>query len=1794
MDNKQLRKRYLSLFLALIMIIGTLPINIFAEVDSSNPDNWENPTPIQSPGGTSTRAVDAPDWEVSDEEAQSDYWQLSGKNRLITVAPADQIKNPTIEYAGSYNLGGREVFRLIYRTNSSANAVWQRLLLKFDKELDQMIDWNNSQTVAYKNPATNRESTDIANTSNGTVRFGSVPRENAGSDHVHGLLLNDAGFKNTVIEAGMHFVLKDPITLKAQGLPTSIDELTARKEPVIQSRITDIKYERVLRLNSKYIQGYSSYTSSTVIPGKNYRLELNHEGENKTRTAASRFLSQTSFIAYNKEKGWVDLTLRHHKKDFTGLESTIGLRTVIEDKFFDALQGASYTDKNGNAVAEDKEATIADIFILNSGENPWEGTYDNPTSNRKVSFKRNEINKVKGTNLNYIQAVGGTYKKLYPEEKIAMNANGKAFDTIVNGAVRTGSIGYSTVIRFYVNKDKFEKLMQGQDLLDMTYYTVFTNQADKAKDVFEGTVKEDITIKPGNYDTWPVIATPVKEFAGTATLPKSKKNMILEIGKRPHSITYASDSTQNTTVFWGANDYFWFKTPYEMTLKAGTPIRLTMEDVDNNFNEITIFDTLKDKNAGAKGNYIVKLQRQDQKDGSMEFIRNSYNLKRPTVGVTQNEASIPEIFTTDKVLYGHTRAGNAIVRVSGVGEDDSLLRQAYLTAANDTYKDSGDDAVIDVKNSQAVIVNKKLYNGYEFSTDTAVNEKDPLGANTGVENKKYKTVKDAPIAFTTEDYTLNSLEKLPPIIEQVQAKVTFDLNGGYLGEDAKDDKAKKPIVKIAPLNENYRYVVDKETNFPTATLNTNYKANAFEGPNRRMVYPLIKDNSGKLVPDKTQNPVMASHTDQPLGTEIYKTVFDKFEARLKQRLEDAKNNTETNSTVKASEIQEAEQDLASFKDYIDRFYTSEDIDITKSQLWLREFPGKESQEELKIGDPKAEGKNFLGWSTKKLTTNEEIKDFGKAEVLTKVDDWTAVDNYTKVFKFTENSPIDKERTVYAVYGSGFTIRLHRNSAANDTVVEDILVTKEMFDQDGGKIKLPIAYDNKNNQLTEFKLPKKTFVGWKYSDTDLDYKAYYSDINYNAGVKDPSGKNHIKEITYAQAQEAKRRILDGTIIDFSAEGFDVLNGKTLDLYGLYTDYLQLKAEKKFEGDGIDATSAPTVRVGLLYRTAVTDYIQPTIADNAAYFVPEEATAEHDLAAYQRGSWTTSGVPKDAFLKVYSKESPTQSTDLEWEVRGYDENGDRLSYVLVELGNSNASPVVNADAYYNFNQKWSSLGITVKPSNVDAALTGKTQVFTTNAKGSNKIDAFSAATVRTPEHLNQQDKVNSPLKSYNYVLTNTKLKFQDPVIFNITEGDTNFKLINTVNDGINFITVDINGTEYKIKKTGTLNWDQKLADGETKKFDVDYSTRTKELTITYADGTKFKANDTVRVQYNYGAENSKDALSNWAEKVVEAKAVAGKVTDIKQEPNIKSDTSNPDAEYDTVVITGTRPSFGTELPAAGTKYVLVDGDGNAIKEVLFDQSSTTVRFEVPKKDLDETKEYKIKSIEPGKTDSVSDSSVKLDLTAPSLENMEAKDGGYGMFIDIKGNIKCQDLAATEGIKLKVADTEYPVVAEKVKFVEKDTSTGEEKEVTDPKSPLEEGKERYYILSFINQVPRPSDSKDNNPEIKIIVKDKFNNEVRQGVAYTYVDKTPSFTLIQPKANRSYLQLTKYDCDVIKYEVKRRGTNGLETVLSGQKAPAQNDMRIELKQGEELFKLQKGDLVILTATRGTVEAPSKTFRVR
>ena len=1047
-------KKLLASALTASILLSSVPINSLASEIETSP----------TMANTAVRAVEAPDWEVSEEEANTEYWPLAAHNRLVEPSTGDFIKNPTIEYGGSYNYTDqnskdREVIKLLYKTNSSPGGAWRNMLLKFDKTLYQMIDWDSSQTGVWKEPSTNRGPASPLHFKKGIMAFKQETKENAGSTNVVSFDIDQAGYKANVLEAPMHFVLKDKETLKKANLPTSIEELTREKEPVIQMRIVDKKYERVRMNPTKHRNGYSTYTPSTVIPKKDYRVGLIPQSQQDN--GSPWIYAQDSYISYDKNRGYVDLTIRHNKGDFLltayNYNPYIGLRTVMEDKFFNILAGSSYKKADGTEVAEDSSAKIADIFLLNADEDPYGkgATYENPITERKIPVLRSQINDGKD-GLKYIQVVGSDYKKTDYESSIKTQQNGKALDLLINGASANSLKGVATVVRFYVQPDKFDKIVNDSDLLDMTFYTTFTWQTKTPKDTFTGKVDKDRKLKKGDEL---ILDVGTDEFGISSTAGDRKITM--EVGRRPHTVVFNAEANAfgGTSLYWKDKTSYWWRIPYDMTLKEGTPIKIYMEGLKKPIKEVRFY---KNKDEQAKGNNgdFFTIARDAEKTGDMQYARFAGNLKSPHVAKTQNEASIPEIFTTDNIIYGHTKVGNAIVRATGLGEDNTLLKQAYLTDKEDTFKTAGsgdnEEVIIDQKKSQAVIVNKKIEFGYEFSTKDAINPKDPLGATTGITNKKYKMIKDAPIAFTTEDFSINAVEKLPPITEQVQAKVNFDLNGGYLGEDANDNNAKKPIVKIAPLNENYRYIVG-EDKFPTATLNTNYKANAFEGENRRMV----DDGSGKQV--------MASHTDQPLGKETYKSMFDYYNKGLQTRLTEAQalpTGTGAPNAIRNAAISEAKQDITSFENYVKKFYTDKGIDITKSQLWLREFPGKESQAELKTEKPKMDNKEFYGWTTKKVETVEE---YNKLEELTTEEH---AKDTTKTYKFTENSPILSEMTVYAFYGP---------------LKSQVTNPKQTYDQENDKQYIEIAPAEEGKTLPEnasYKLVKKDEDGTYTEVADL--------------------------------------------------------------------------------------------------------------------------------------------------------------------------------------------------------------------------------------------------------------------------------------------------------------------------------------------------------------------------------------------------------------------------------------------------------------------------------------------------------------------------------------------------------------------------------------------------------------------------------------------------------------------------------------------------------------------------------------
>lgn len=1792
--------------MAFLMIVTMMPVNVFAEVDSSNPDNWANPTPTQSPGGTSARAVDAPDWEVSDDELETDYWPLTVDNRLVEVADGEAIRNPTIEYGGSYNLGDREVVTINFRTSAGASIPWRKLLLKFDSQLAQMINWNDNQTGAWIKPNTNQSATTKINFDNGIADFTSEPVANVGSKYVYSVSLDDAKYKVPAIEAPMHFVLKDPDTLKAEGLPSSIAELTNDREPVVQARIVDKRYKRVYTMPSQRLNSYSTYTFSTIIPNKRYTAGLIPQSQRDNHLTWTT--AQNAFISYNKNaaKPYVDLTIRHTKPSIgtSGLNKITGLRTVLEERFFNTLAGSSYKKADGTDVKEDKTAHIADVFLINVNEEPYAGSYENPAAERCIPVLRNEINNGED-GLKYIQVVGSEYQRTQYENSISMNSHGSAYDFVINRATSLTNKGVGTVVRFYVIPEKFEKLVGDSDLLNMSFYTTFTNQTQTPKDTFTWVVDENRNYQKGDK----LYLDPMVK--GVFANPNIRdKKLVLEVGKRPHSMVFQYYSGDTSLERLNNNIYTW-TIPYNMTLKAGTPIKLYTEDLDARVKEFRFYDNETQYRLGDRGKFFTLTR--GPKTGDMQAVRFAGNLKAPNVTKTQNEASIPEIFTTDDIIYGHTQLGQAIVRARGLGVGNTLLNQAYLSDENDTYKDVGTgdnkDSVIDKKNSQVVIVNKKIYTGYEFSTKKAINPKDPLGSTDGVANTKYKLEKDTPLAFTIEDYSVNAIEKLPPVIEQVQAKVKFNLNGGYMGDDPKAEKAKDDIIKIAPLNENYKYVVDKD-NFPTTTVNPDYKANAFVGDHRRMVYPLKEDENGKLVPDTKAEKVMASHTNQPLGEETYQEAFNRYNDELKRRLTEAQTLP---NTIRDAAIAEAQKDIDSFKKYIERFYTDKGIDLTKSQLWLREFPGKESQHELKTADPKNEeqGKVFLGWSTRPLT-KEESDEFGSLTELTDVKQWEDVDkapiDKATAYRFTENSPIDKERTVYAVWGQAAII-LHSNTIVNgelkDTTViipftnDDKEYTVNQIDAiTSGTITNPVKEDLKkkstikriplvpykwdsqassyDSRFNDFAQNRSTFVGW----TTTQYKNDATS-GFKAGLNNPrladldAGKvadTGSEKESFLKKTEMLTYLVDNPVVSYLPNGMDlyihepvddiIKNGKQIHLYANYRPYFNVNVKPRYmditgkdyadtNKDGnygeyantVDSNKKHDINIGLLYRTAVTDYSDPTVAQTATY----NAINEADLISGEKLIKPFTGISTET---------------LTWNVPGFDKDGKRLSYVAMVLPKGKT-----VDDYKAFDEtKWKDFGITVNvrkiidwdqqadanaPKNlhrdagdVYGGKLAKTQVFT------EETDTFTSATSRKSDiRANSDNEVNG----YTIVMTNTPESLAKPIIKTLFNTDKAIKL-----DTSNVNVDDVKTITLRVPTTGTAFTTYTFTKNESGKFVCNDTSITatvdaakKEITIS-----PFTLTDLANkfVYATYGS----DAIpkSEEGNEMIQKRLASNEVTDFTQDVN---NNGKPVVE---MTIPG--GSGNPSNPSKGTKYVVEKLDPNtntwvpvSAEKVLTDEDrpGDKIKLDITGA-VNNNDQFRIKAEEPNKTATSSLKPKNFDTLGPAVSG-KAEDDPFRMFIDIKGIL--DELPKEGTLKIEVG-TKGPQGTKENMIIDNINSTKEE--------------DKKYLVQKLSYIPRNSIK-----GIWVTASDKFDNKTENKLLPYNPTKQIEVQYLNFRANKSKFYMFIEGTEYTKAKVTLTVIRGNETIELDKFDITNENKRYTLTRGGQTFKLKTGDILKIRA---------------
>ncbi|WP_162137625.1 InlB B-repeat-containing protein, partial [Peptoniphilus senegalensis] len=244
--NKMSIRKGISLSLAALTLAGPIvPYAVYANPTAAVQDTIRRAPENQ--GAYPKNIVDTINWDnkgVTDND--KDYWSLNQNigieptQKIVRVTTSDPIENVDINYQGYFvDANGRTNLRFVYMEKSAAiSAVWNRILLRFDDDLYDKIDFEKSYGIGsdgkeYKltqSNGKNEKALDI----NGMVGARTQNRTNIPMNIVlkEGLAFTDLGSKNLKIQ--MRLVDKNSKRIYAFAPKgSSIDYSVYTKQTVI-------------------------------------------------------------------------------------------------------------------------------------------------------------------------------------------------------------------------------------------------------------------------------------------------------------------------------------------------------------------------------------------------------------------------------------------------------------------------------------------------------------------------------------------------------------------------------------------------------------------------------------------------------------------------------------------------------------------------------------------------------------------------------------------------------------------------------------------------------------------------------------------------------------------------------------------------------------------------------------------------------------------------------------------------------------------------------------------------------------------------------------------------------------------------------------------------------------------------------------------------------------------------------------------------------------------------------------------------------------------------------------------------------------------------------------------------------------------------------------------------------------------------------------------------------------------------------------------------------------------------
>ena len=1735
MNDKQITKRFMALFLSLIMLIGIFPLDIFAETFTTTDTSGKS-------------VVGTTDWQVTEENLKGkNFWPLAAKQYLSEVSTlAEPMKNPMIGYGGYFiRPDGRTVIRLTMRKfDKVGTGVWDIMQMKLEDSFNDMVDWNDTETGIYKGVSAGSNQgwyhDDLAYET--IAPFGETTITDAGSVNVKEVNLAKNG--NTGTTAALNEV---PINLVLNA-GQSVDSF--KKEPLVQIRmLARDKQQVACYTDAGSGKGnYSTYTFSSIVPIKhNYEQNLLREIRASV-TPDRAFRAAGSSVLYNKEKGYIEVRHRYNKVSITGNQlygRRLGYRQTVNRKFFEVLK------------PKDASGVIAHIFSTSNNGLPTAGRLDakgEPTADGSVAVLKENINFLPGSDLGFIQIATSDFNR-DAEAQAGIKTNlttNQPLASWLDGVESLLNNGQGTTVRYYVDTDKVDKLLGGNDGLQYFpfYSTIIT---DNASGQYKYTFKltKDVTLNAGDK-----IKIDFKTAYGAGLIGNSAKsrNREMRLGIRGMG-TEMFLGSNFLNVAKGLSYEYTVQNGMAMTLKAGTELYLYGNYPDGG--EATLH--FKNEPTFYKANYVV------DKNPIVLDWQGTYSAG--TVTTTFQKPDVDEIFLGDKNITGRTAYEDAEVNIRK-SKADQKVQTIIAKPGNTSNKD---DSRIDV------VVNNVKVKGYEFDSVKPGNEKDGKTPRTFT---MPELKRDMPLLFTNTNVDILAEESRPAVVEQVQAKVNFDLNG------AKSKDNKDVIEKIAPLSK--EYAVDIET----GNANTNYKASGFEGENVKV------DENNKTV----------TVTETIDGEKVERTFQNVI-----------------NHDGKAYDIKNKDTAIAAKE---------------TQALKLRQMPDK-----YDINVP--QGKKLLGWTTIKLEDKvengtkvtvaeqfNELKD--KNKIIKDIADWQTVDaaGNTQNYIFDANSPIDKNRTVYAVYGEGINLILHSNNTADlkdertitvPLVISDVDKTDKILDAVSSatlsKMKgnliikelplVPVTGEKADmdkitdTKAREFNIPKNSFIGWTTVRYTNDNTSEFAAGNNNERIgeittglvakgtkripqktewlKDLNTLQNIRYIPNGYSVAVRPQDVDKEITEIKKA---IEEGKDIHLYANYRPFFDVNVVASYKN--IDATADPNhkygkyvntvdaakkkaAKIGLLRRTAVTNYGTPTVHQNANYYPLGDAGLQ---------DWNGT------------------ETTLTWKVPGFDELGQRLSYVSVVV------PQDKVQAYKDFAvPNWGDLGLktylrlqgaaaTVDPNapknlhenagNPYGDPLAKDQAYNLG------IDAYTSATSRKAEIADRHG--TDEVTGYTIWNTSTPIDIPKPVFDNVYDTDKEVKLTwgeAEKKAGIEKIKLTVaDGTEVVLEKQPGGSY---TGDG-----------------LTATEGTGADAGKLVISPLNLEGKADKDIVAKYVVKkagkdidgpegrvTINKKGTSAPVDRMKQVPNQDGKSV---VEFDIPNPTLNKPTPGTEYVAQKwdkdtNKWVDVPDAKYTMKDT--DKLGETKTISLPPKTdanpngVANDDIIRIVSKQPGLIESASTQTmdtlgnvtgdkdagitntsvkdknyVQLDMKGPEIDKAKAKDELFRRFIDVSAAIK----EIPEGRKVTV-EVNYP--------------DGEKVEKTFEISTDNPNADKSYAIEYLNNILRKGAETNQVPTIKITAVDEFGNKGESKVDYTATNVL-EVKITGERAGKKFVKVTADKAGAtVTIKVMRNGSE-LET------ATATIQTAGTFERVNFTNRLASGDVLFIS---GTATDNGKTF---